>query len=221
MVKHAGQEITGIRFKEVGPMKKLELLAAIVVAAALAAPGWAARVGATAPDFTATDSNGGKHTLSEYAGKYVVLEWHNNGCPYVRKQYNSGNMQKLQKEWTARGVVWLTVISSAPGKQGYVTGDQENAYLKQMNAAPTAVLLDPAGKLGHLYDAKTSPHMFIILPSGTLGYNGAIDDQPTPDPASVAGAKNYVAQALAEAMAGKPVSVPTSRPYGCSVKYAD
>lgn len=202
-------------------MKRLGFWAAIVVAAALVVPAWAARVGEKAPDFTATDSLGVTHALSGYAGKYVVLEWHNNGCPYVRKQYDSGNMQKLQKEWTARGVVWLTVISSAPGKQGYVTAAEENAYLKQMNAAPTAVLLDPVGKLGHLYDAKTSPHMFIVDLSGRLIYNGAIDDQPTPDPASVAGAKNYVSQALAEAMAGKSVSLPTSRPYGCSVKYAD
>ena len=202
-------------------MKKLGFWSVIMVAATLAVPAWAARVGEKGPDFTATDSNGAKHSLSEYAGKYAVLEWHNNGCPYVRKQYNSGNMQKLQKEWTARGVVWLTVISSAPGQQGYVTADQENAYLKQMNAAPTAALLDPTGKLGHLYDAKTSPHMFIINPSGILIYNGAIDDQPTPDPASVPGATNYVSQALAEAMAGKSLSVPTSRPYGCSVKYAD
>lgn len=193
----------------------------VAVAAMLALPGWAARVGEKAPDFEATDSNGVEHTLSQYVGKYVVLEWHNNGCPYVRKQYNSGNMQRLQKEWTARGVVWLTVISSAPGMQGYVTADEENAYLKKTNAAPTAALLDPTGKLGHLYDAKTSPHMFIVDPSGTLIYDGAIDDQPTPDPASVAVATNYVSQALTEAMAGKPISLQTSRPYGCSVKYAN
>jgi len=202
-------------------MKRFGLWIAIAVAAALTLPAWAARVGEKAPDFTATDSNGVSHNLSQYAGKYVVLEWHNNGCPYVRKQYNSGNMQKLQKEWTARGVVWLTVISSAPGMQGYVTAEQENAYLKQMSAAPTAALLDPTGKLGHLYDAKTSPQMFIIDPSGVLIYDGAIDNQPTPDPASVAGATNYVSQALTEAMAGKSVSVETSRPYGCSVKYAN
>ncbi len=202
-------------------MKILGFCAAIAVAATLAAPARAARVGDKAPDFTATDSFGVKRTLSGSAGKYVVLEWHNNGCPFVQKQYNTGNMQKLQKEWTARGVVWLTVISSAPGQQGYVTADEENAYVKQMNAQPTAALLDPTGQLGHLYDAKTSPHMFIINPSGTLIYNGAIDDQPTPDPSSVAGAKNYVAQALTEAMAGRAVSMPTSRPYGCSVKYAE
>jgi len=195
--------------------------AGVVVAAAVMAPARAARVGDKAPDFSATDSNGVKRTLSGNAGKFVVLEWHNNGCPFVRKHYLSGSMQQRQKEWTARGVVWLTVISSAPGHQGYVTADEENAYLKRMNAAPTAVLLDPSGDLGHLYDAKTSPHMFVIDPSGTLIYNGAIDDQPSPDPASLPGATNYVAQALAEAMAGKAVSVPTSRPYGCSVKYAD
>jgi peroxiredoxin len=201
-------------------MKKFGLWIAMTVAA-LALPAWAVRVGEKAPDFTVTDSNGVSHALSQYAGKYVVLEWHNNGCPYVRKQYNSGNMQKLQKEWTARGVVWLTVISSAPGMQGYVTAEQENAYLKQMNAAPTAALLDPTGKLGHLYDAKTSPQMFVIDPSGNLIYDGAIDNQPTPDPSSVAGALNYVSQALTEAMAGKRVSIETSRPYGCSVKYAN
>lgn len=202
-------------------MRKLGLLMAVAVSMVLAFPASAARVGEKAPDFRATDSNGVEHSLSQYAGKYVILEWHNNGCPYVRKQYNSGNMQKLQKEWTARGVIWLTVISSAPGMQGYVTAEEENAYLKQADAAPTAALLDPSGKLGHLYDAKTSPHMFIIDPSGTLIYDGAIDDQPTPDPASIAGATNYVSQALTESLAGKPVSVPTSRPYGCSVKYAN
>ena len=200
-------------------MKMLRFWAALAVASALVAPARAARVGEKAPDFTAIDSHGVKHALSEYAGKYVVLEWHNNGCPYVRKHYESGNMQQLQKAWTGRGVVWLTVISSAPGKEGYVTADQENDYLKRKNAAPTAALLDPAGSLGHLYDAKTSPHMFVIDPSGTLIYNGALDDQPTPDPAGIPQATNYVSQALTEALARKPVSVPTSRPYGCSVKY--
>jgi len=206
---------------EVTCMRKLTFWVVLAAAALLVLPAMAARVGEKAPDFTATDSNGAQHTLLQYAGKYVVLEWHNNGCPYVRKQYNSGNMQKLQKEWTARGVIWLTVISSAPGMQGYVTASEENAYIKQMNAAPTAALLDPAGKLGHLYDAKTSPHMFVIDPSGKLIYDGAIDDKPTPDLADVPGARNYVTEALTAAMAGKPVSVQTSRPYGCSVKYGD
>jgi hypothetical protein len=130
-------------------------------------------------------------------------------------------MERLQHEWTKRGVVWLTVVSSAPGEQGYVIGGEENAYLEQMKAAPTAVLLDPNGQLGHLYDAKTTPHMFVIDRKGVLIYDGAIDDRATTDVSDIAGAKNYVVQALQEAMAGKPVTVTTSRPYGCSVKYKD
>src|ERR1700680_532353 len=181
----------------------------------------AARVGERAPDFTATDSNGQTHKLSEYAGKFVVLEWHNRGCPYTQKHYQSGNMERLQHEWTSRGVVCLTVISSAPGKQGYVTAAEENEYLKEMKAAPTAVLLDPTGALGHLYDAKTTPHMFVINPQGILIYNGAIDDHPTSDASDIPHSQNYLSQALEEALAGKPVAVATSRPYGCSVKYAN
>ena len=184
-------------------------------------PAWAARVGDHAPDFTATDSNGQVHKLSDYQGRFVVLEWTNRGCPYTQKHYSSGNMQRLQREWTSRGVIWLTVLSSAAGKQGYATGPEENAYLKQINGAPTAALLDPTGTLGHLYDAKTSPHMFIINPQGILIYNGAIDDRPTTDVADVQGATNFVSVALEEATSGKAVSNPTTRPYGCSVKYRD
>ncbi|MGA8222116.1 MAG: thioredoxin family protein [Candidatus Acidiferrales bacterium] len=204
-------------------MKKMIVVwIALAFAAALAlSTAWAARVGDRAPDFTATDTNGQSHKLSDYTGKFVVLEWHNRGCPYTAKHYDSGNMQRLQKEWTSRGVIWLTVISSAPGKQGYITAPDENAFLKQMNATPTAVLLDPTGSLGHLYDAKTTPHMFIINPQGTLIYNGAIDDHPTTDRADINDAKNYVSQALGEALAGKPVTDPATRPYGCSVKYPD
>jgi peroxiredoxin len=179
------------------------------------------RVGAPALDFTAIDSRGQTENLAQYHGKYVVLEWHNQGCPYTRKHYVSGNMQTLQKEWTAKGVVWFTVISSAPGQQGYVTPGQENAYLAQVHAAPTAVLMDPEGKLGRLYNAKTTPQMVVIDPAGTVIYDGAIDDRPTPDPEDVHGANNYVSDALTEAMAGKPVATPFTRPYGCSVKYAD
>ena len=203
-------------------MKKWLAASAVVGFALIAfSAAWAARVGEAAPDFTATDSNGEVHKLSEYQGKYVVLEWTNRGCPYTQKHYSSGNMQRLQREWTGRGIIWLTVASSAPGKQGYVTASEENAYLKQANAAPTAVLLDPAGTLGHLYDAKTTPDIFIISPKGTLIYSGAIDDRPSTDVADVNGAKNYVSLALDEATADKPVSNPTTRPYGCSVKYAD
>ena len=179
------------------------------------------RVGAPAPAFTATDSRGQTETLAQFRGKYVVLEWHNQGCPFTRKHYTSGNMQALQREWTAKGVVWLTVISSAPGKQGYVTPDEENAYLAQVHAAPSAVLMDPEGKLGRLYNAKTTPQMIVIDPGGNVIYDGAIDDRPTPDPADVHGARNYLSDALTEAMAGKPVGTPYTHPYGCSVKYPD
>jgi peroxiredoxin len=194
------------------------LLAALV---SLSAAGQAVHVGAPAPAFTATDSNGQTETLDQYRGKYVVLEWHNQGCPYTRKHYVSGNMQALQKEWTAKGVVWFTVISSAPGQQGYVTPDEENAYLAQMRAVPTAVLMDPQARLARLYNAKTTPEMFVIDPQGKLNYAGAIDDRPTPDPEDVRGARNYVSDALTEAMTGKPVTMPYTRSYGCSVKYPD
>lgn len=181
----------------------------------------AQKIGSAAPDFSGTDSHGKTQTLSEYRGKYVVLEWHNQGCPYVKKQYESGTMEKLQREWTAKGVVWLSIISSAPGQQGYVTAAQENEYLAKMKAAPTAVVLDPGGKIGHLYEAKTTPHMFVIDPQGKLIYEGAIDDHASTDQADIPGSKNYVTAALTEAMSGKPVSVAATRPYGCSVKYGE
>ena len=179
------------------------------------------RVGAPAPAFTSTDSRGQTQSLSQYNGKYVVLEWHNQGCPYTRKHYVSGNMQNLQKEWTAKGVVWFTVISSAPGQQGYVTPAEENAYLEKMHAAPTAVLMDPEGKVGHSYNAKTTPQMVVINPEGLVIYDGAIDNKATPDADDIRGADNYVTDALTAAMAGKPVATPFTRPYGCSVKYRD
>jgi len=193
----------------------------IAVVAVLFASAFAVKVGDPAPGFTSVDSNGKQQSLSNYKGKYVVLVWHNQGCPYTKKHYESGNMQRLQKEWTEKGVVWLTVISSAPGTQGFVTPTQENDYLKTMKAAPTAVLMDPGGSLGHLYGAKTTPHMFIIDPSGTLIYNGAIDDHPTSDQSDIPNSKNYVALALQAAMDGKPVADAATRPYGCSVKYKD
>jgi alkyl hydroperoxide reductase subunit AhpC len=199
---------------------KRNLLSSLAVAIVLTGLCYAQKIGDAAPDFKATDSNGQTHQLSEYRGKYVVLEWHNNGCPYTRKHYESGNMQRLQKEWTAKGVIWFTVISSAQGQQGYVTAQQENDYMKSMNAAPTAALLDPQGDVGRLYAAKTTPHMFIINPQGVLIYDGAIDSKASTDQSDIASATNYVSQALDESMAGKPVSTPTSRPYGCSVKYA-
>ena len=182
-------------------------------------PAQTARVNEPAPDFTATDSHGQSHSLNQYKGKYVVLEWHNQGCPYTRKHYVSGNMQALQKEWTEKGVVWFTVISSAPGTQGYVTASQENDYLGKMHAVPTAALLDPDGKVGRLYSAKTTPDMYVIDPQGKLIYSGAIDNRPTPDTADIQGADNYVSDALSSAMSGKPVAMSYTRAYGCSVKY--
>jgi peroxiredoxin len=202
-------------------MKRYSIFLILGLATLVSLGAFAASVGQSAPDFTATDINGKVQKLSAYKGKFVVLEWTNQGCPYTRKHYESGNMQKLQKEWTGKGVVWFTVVSSAPGTQGYVTADQENDYLKKMSAVPTAVLLDPKGEIGHLYGAKTTPHMFIIDPSGNLIYNGAIDDHPTPDIADIASSTNYVSTALEQAMTGKPVANAATRPYGCSVKYGN
>jgi hypothetical protein len=193
-------------------------LALVLVAGSFIAH--AANVGGPAPAFTGVDTKGKTHKLAEFRGKWVVLEWHNNGCPYVKKHYGSGNMQKLQREWTGKGVVWLTVISSAPGNQGYVTAADADAYAAQSKAAPTAILLDPAGDIGRLYEARTTPHMFVVNPQGLLIYNGAIDDKPSTNPADVATASNYISAALTEAMTGKPVTTATTRPYGCSVKYA-
>jgi hypothetical protein len=173
----------------------------------------AAQIGSPAPDFHGTDSNGKTQSLDQYRGKFVVLEWHN------LKHYQSGNMQSLQKEWTAKGVVWLTVISSAPGQQGYVDAPQENAYLKKMDAKPTAAILDPKGAIGHLYEAKTTPNMYVIDPSGKLIYAGAIDDHPTTEVSDIQLSKNYVSAALSEAMNGQAVQIAVTRPYGCSVKY--
>ena len=203
-----------LRFRNAAASACLALAVAAAPAAALAV-----KVGEPAPAFTATDSNGKSVSLAQFKGKYVVLEWHNQGCPFVVKHYGSGNLPKLQKEWTAKQVVWLAIISSAPGKQGFVDGKGANQDMQEHNAAPTATLLDPKGEVGRLYGAKTTPHMFVINPQGQLIYNGAIDDKSSADPADIPGAKNYVTQALSEALAGKPVSQPTTPPYGCSVKY--
>jgi peroxiredoxin len=204
-------------------MKRSILYPTLVVLVLCAAPLLisAAKVGEAAPEFSAAASTGKTFRLSDFHGKYVVLEWHNNGCPYVGKQYKSGNMQRLQKQWTGQGVVWLTILSSAPGKQGYVTASEENDYMAKMQAAPTAALLDSSGEIGHLYDAKTSPQMVVINPQGVVIYDGAIDDKPTTDLGDVPGATNYVSLALEQAMAGKQVATPATRPYGCSVKYGD
>ena len=176
-------------------------------------------VGKAAPEFKAVDTNGTAHSLSQYRGKWVVLEWLNHDCPYVRKHYNNNVMQALQKKYADKGVVWLSIVSSAPGNQGHFPNDKANALTKEKGAAPHAVLVDESGTVGRMYDARTTPHMFVINPQGTLLYMGGIDDKPTSRAADLQGARPHVDIALQEAMAGKPVSVPTSQPYGCSVKY--
>ncbi len=177
--------------------------------------------GKHAPDFSLTDSKGEKRTLSDYRGKFVVLEWLNHGCPFVKKHYDMDykNMQGLQKEFTKKGVVWLSIISSAEGKQGHMTPDEANEAVREKKASPTAMLLDPDGKVGRLYGAKTTPHMYIIDPEGKLIYQGAIDDKSSFRKATIEKANNYVRLALNEAMSGQPVSNPVTKPYGCSVKY--
>jgi hypothetical protein len=202
------------------------VLAALAGAAAapgltgLGTPAWAAvQTGRPAPDFTATDSRGVQHALTQYRGKTIVLEWTNNECPYTAKHYTTGNMQALQAAATGAGVIWFTVVSSRPGAQGYVDGAGADRMTTRRNAHPTAVLLDPGGQLGHLYQASTTPHMFVIDGSGMLVYMGAIDDRPSADPASVKGARNYVREVLDAVAQGRPVAVASTRPYGCSVKY--
>lgn len=195
------------------------ILAGVAVLA-VAGPATAApAINQTAPAFTATDADGRARSLSEFRGKFVVLEWTNQDCPYVKKHYESGNMQALQKRLTGEGVVWLTVASSAPGKQGHVNGASAKTLTRDRGAAPTAFLLDPDGKVGKAYDARTTPHMYVVDKTGKLAYMGGIDDKPTSDKADVRGAKNYVVAALADLRAGRPVTQPVSKPYGCSVKY--
>lgn len=191
-------------------------LALVLGAASLAA---SPDIGKPAPDFTGTDTQGRTHSLKDLRGKTVVLEWINDGCPYVQKHYGSGNMQKLQKEATANGIVWLTIASSAPGTQGHLPPEGHDAFMKKHDAAPTAVLLDEEGIIGRAYGAQTTPHMYIITPDGNLAYKGGIDDRPTTDQADIAGATNYVRQALDQIAAGKPVDPAVTRAYGCSIKY--
>jgi peroxiredoxin len=176
-------------------------------------------VGQAAPDFRASDVSGRPVSLAQFRGKTVVLEWSNPECPSVKKHYESGNMQRTQAAAAAGGVVWLTVNSSAPGNQGHMSAAEAKEFAAAQQSRRTAYLLDSDGALGRSYGAKTTPHMYVINPAGTLVYNGGIDDKPTTDKADIAGARNHVLAALAELKAGKPVSVATSRPYGCSVKY--
>lgn len=176
-------------------------------------------VGKPAPAFTLTDATGAEHSLTEYSGKYVVLEWINFQCPFVRKHYDSGNMQQLQETYTGKGLVWLTICSSAEGKQGYYEGDALTDMIEQNKSKATAYLVDADGAVGRLYEAKTTPDMYVISPDGVLLYAGAIDDKPSTRQSSLEGATNYVVDALDAAMAGEEVKTKSTKSYGCSVKY--
>jgi peroxiredoxin len=176
-------------------------------------------VGSAAPDFSLPDAKGDSHSLSQYKGKYVVLEWFNPECPFVKKHYGSDNMQKLQEQYTSKGVVWLTIDSNAPGTEGSITPEQAQKITASWKTHQTALLLDPEGKTGRAYGAKNTPNMVIINPEGKIAYEGAIDSKASPNPADIPSSTNYVKAALDESLAGKPITRPQTKPYGCSVKY--
>jgi peroxiredoxin len=207
-------------------LKKFErTLAHAVIAGAFIAGGAGATLaqvqpGKPAPEFTLQDSSGKTVKLADFKGKTVVLEWTNQDCPYVRKHYGGGNMQQLQKDAAAKDVVWLTISSSAPGQQGHVNGLEAEELTKSRKAAPAAFLFDPDGKVGHAYDARTTPHMYVIDKAGVIAYMGAIDDKPTSNLADLKTARPYLKEAVEAVLAGEPVNVASTRAYGCSIKYA-
>lgn len=196
------------------------LLAAIAALPLLAAPAWAVTAGQPAPAFEVKDASGRTVKLADFKGRYVVLEWTNPACPFVAKHYGAKNMQALQKDASARNVAWLSISSTAPGQGDYLAPDALAQRYRQWGAAPTALLMDDAGTIGKAYGAKTTPHMFVIDPSGNVVYAGGIDDKRSTNPADIPTAKNFVRAALDESLAGKPVSASSAPPYGCSVKYA-
>lgn len=197
----------------------LSVLALFAMTGCLPESKAATKIGYAAPDFTGTDSNGNEISLSDFKGKNVVLEWTNHGCPFVVKHYGSGNMQKLQKKYTREGVIWLSIVSSAKGKQGNTTPTQANTLMIEQGSKPTVRILDPSGEIGKLYGARTTPHMFVIDKKGILAYMGAIDDDPSHKPEGIKGATNYVAAALESLAKDEEVEVAATKPYGCSVKY--
>ena len=196
--------------------------ASCLVAGTLATTAHAtAVVGQPAPDFTAVDTSGKSHKLSDFKGKMVVLEWVNPGCPFVRKHYNSANMPGLQKEFTAKNVVWLSVNSTEKAASDYLPPAQLAAWMKEKSSASTATLMDEEGRIGKAYGARTTPHMYIVNPQGTLVYAGGIDSIPSARADDIKTATNFVRQGLNEALAGKQVSTATAQPYGCTIKYKD
>ncbi len=200
----------------------MKMLKNVLLVSLLVCSSWVSALPAlneAAPKFTALDSNGKKVSLEQFAGKTVILEWTNHDCPFVKKHYSAGNMQGLQKKYTKEGAIWLSVISSAKGKQGNVSGAQANKLSEKRGAQATHVLLDENGELGKMYGAKTTPHMYVIDGKGVLRYMGAIDSIRSTDPDDIADSTNYVSLAMAELAAGKPVSEPATKAYGCSVKY--
>ena len=207
-----------MRTLNVGRLAAFSLLGILLAGAALP-PANEPQVGQAAPDFSTVDSQGQMRRLADYRGKVVVLEWTNAECPYTRKHYESGNMQSLQSLARDHGVVWLTVISSAPGKQGYVDGAGADQLTKTRHAVPSAVLLDPSGNVGRLYHAKTTPHMFVIDAQGELRYMGGIDSIATPEVSDIPKAEPYLKEAMLAVVDNQPVAHPVTRPYGCSVKY--
>ncbi len=201
-------------------MKHLFLAALAVLC--IAAPAWAApEAGKPAPDFTATDIKGNPFKLSDHKGKIVVLEWTNHECPFVLKHYGTNNMQNTQKAAKEKGAEWVSIVSSAPGRQGHTTAEAAQKIVDETGAAPDVKILDEKGEIGTLYGASTTPHMFVVDKDGTIAYMGAIDDQPSPRPETVEGAKNYVLAAIDDLAAGKPVETPVTQPYGCNVKYGE
>ena len=198
---------------------KLAFAAVLLLTPAVAQA--APEIGKPAPDFAATDIEGKPVKLSDLKGKTVVLEWTNHECPYVVKHYGAGNMQATQKQALANNTVWISILSSAKGKEGYMSNEEIVAEMKKQGGTPSYIITDPDGTLGKLYEAKTTPHMFVIDKQGVLAYMGAIDDKPTADPKDIEGARNYVSAALASLRAGAPVSPSSTKPYGCGVKYAE
>jgi peroxiredoxin len=216
---HAGRAAGGGRGTRAVAAAIIAALIAGLIALLISSAAAAAQIGQPAPDFTALDSKGNTVQLSAYRGKTVVLEWTNADCPYTRKHYASGNMQSVQGLAQKDGIVWLTVVSSAPGKQGYVNGSGADFLTESRNALPTAVLLDPTGAVAHLYGAKTTPHMFVIDKNGALQYMGGMDSIATADESDIARAEPYLKEAMLAVAQGSPASHPVTKPYGCSIKY--